>query len=336
MKTFTSNGRLAYLAATACLGWLAPFTNITAQAQPTRTAAVVNGEPIPMDAVEAIVKIRPLGNGKPSEAERVELEREALDMLIDDAILRQFLRKNSAAVRPSEVNRKLGELQTALKTEGQTLESYCREAGQTEAQLRSTIVTMLQRQTFLKEHLTDAAVRKYYDDNREFFDQVTVRVSHILFRVPPESSPAQVAAAKAKLEALRQEIVTGKQDFAAVAKARSECPSASLGGDVGYVARKGVVEEPFARAAFALKKDEVSDVVQTSHGLHLMRLTDRRSGPPSEFKKIEAQVRDFAGEDLLMGLLARERQAARVEITLAEQPESKKTPSPRRTWFGGR
>jgi peptidyl-prolyl cis-trans isomerase C len=318
------------------LAWLAPVSAIPGREPPARTAAVVNGEPIPMDELEAIVKIRPLGNGKPSEAERVELRREALDMLIDDAILRQFLRKNAAAIPASDVNRKLAELQAALKTEGQTLEAYCREAGQTESQLRSTIVTMLQRQAFIQEHLTESAVRKYYDDNREFFDQVTVRVSHVLLRVPPDSPPAQIAAAKAKLQGLRQEIASGKQDFAAVAKAHSECTSAPSGGDIGYFPRKGVVEESFARAAFALKKGEMSDVVQTSHGLHLIRMTDRRSGASSDFKKIEAQVREIAGEDLLMGLLARERQAASVQITLAEQPDGKRTPSPRRSWFGSR
>jgi peptidyl-prolyl cis-trans isomerase C len=336
MKTITPACRLAYLVGTACLAWLAPVAAIPAREPPPRAAAVVNGEPIPMDDVDAIVKIRPMGKGKPSEAERVELQQEALDMLIDDAILRQFLRKNAAAVRATEVNRKLAELQAALKAEGQTLEAYCREAGQTEAQLRSSIVTMLQRQAFIKDHLTDAAVRKYYDDNREFFDQVTVRVSHILFRVPPGSAPAQVAAAKTKLEALRQDILSGKQEFAAAAKTYSECTSAPGGGDIGYFPRKGVVEESFARAAFALKGGEVSGIVQTSHGLHLLRLTDRRSGPPSDFKRIETQVREIAGEDMLMGLLARERQAASVQITLADQSDVKKTASPRRSWFGNR
>jgi parvulin-like peptidyl-prolyl isomerase len=336
MKTISRIPRLAYRTVTASLALLLAAAAVTAQTPAPRSAAVVNGESIPLDDVEAIVKIRPLAYGKPSETEHAELQREAVDMLIDDALLRQFLRKNAAAVRASEVNRKLGELQAALKKDGQTLEVYCRECGQTETSLRSTIVTMLQHDSYIKEHLTDADIRKYYEDNREFFDQVTVRVSHILIRVPPGSPPTQVAAEKAKLEALRQDILAGKQDFAAAARAHSECISAPSGGDVGYFPRKGAVEEPFARAAFALKQGEVSEVVQTSRGLHLIRVTDRKSGPASDFKKVEAQVRELAGEDMMMGILARERQEARVEITLADPQEAKKPPSGRRSLFGTR
>jgi parvulin-like peptidyl-prolyl isomerase len=322
--------------ASIAMATAAALANAKAPRAPTaRVAATVNGEAIPLADVDAIVKARPSESIKPTEAERLDLQREALDMLIDDALMRQFLRKHAPPVRATEVNKKIGELQASLKTQGQTLEAYYRESGQTEAQLRDTITTLVQRSAFIAEHLPDAAVRKYYDDNREFFDQVTVRVSHILIRPVRGSTPAQVAAERAKLEALRQQIVAGKVDFAEAAKRYSHCSSAPNGGDIGFFPRKGAVEEPFARAAFVLKPNEISEVVQTSYGLHLIRLTERKSGQPSDFKKIAEKVRDLAGEEMLMGILASERQSAQIEIKL-DNPETKPQPAAPRPRFSGR
>jgi parvulin-like peptidyl-prolyl isomerase len=114
----------------------------------------------------------------------------------------------------------------------------------------------------------------------------------------------------------------------------SQCPSAPEGGDIGYFPRKGAVEEPFAAAAFALKKDEVSAVVQTSYGLHLIRVTDRKSGPPSDFSKIVDQVRELAGENMMLDILSKERLAARIEIKLGEAPAASKPANARRSLFG--
>jgi peptidyl-prolyl cis-trans isomerase C len=306
-----------------------------APAAPVKAAAVVNGETIPLDDVEAILKSRPVPGDKPTEAEHREMQRQALDMLIDDLILQQFLQKHAPPVRPAEVNKKLAELKDALKAQGQTLDGYCHDSGQTVNQIRANLVTMLQRNAYIAAHVTDAAVRKYYDDNRDFFDQTTVRVSQILLRLPAGTAPAALDVGRAKLQAVRQEIVSGKLTFADAVKKYSQCPSAADGGDIGYFPRKGVVEEPFARAAFALKKGELSEVIPTSYGLHLIQVTDRRSGQASDFNKIAEQVREFAGQEMLMDIVARERVAANIEIKLDEDPNAKKA-KPRHSLFGTR
>jgi peptidyl-prolyl cis-trans isomerase C len=309
---------------------------VLAQAPAAKPAALVNGEPIHLAEVEAILKLRPTPFLKPTDEEHREMQREVLDMLIDDLVLQQFLRKNAPPVPPAEVNKKLNELQAALKTQGRTLDDFCRENGQTEAQVRANVLTMLQRNAYVAAHISDAVVQKYYADNREFFDQVNVRASHILLRLPPGSTPEESQAARARLAALRQEIVSGKLDFAEAARNYSQCPSAPGGGDVGYFPRKGDVEEPFAEAAFALNKGEVSDVVQTSYGLHLIKVTDRKAARLSDFKTMEEKVRAFAAEEMLLQIQQQQRQAARVEVYLGEEPPAKATPTARRSLFGGR
>src|SRR5262249_39621660 len=155
--------------------------------------------------------------------------------------------------------------------EGKTLEQFCRETGQTAAEIREEFSTMFRWRDYVKARLSDADVKRYYDENKDFFDGVTVRASHIVLPLAPSAAEAEKQAARDKLLALRQEIVTGKLDFAEAAKKHSQCPTAPNGGDIGFFPRKGLVDEAFARAAFALPAGQVSDVVQTEFGLHLIK-----------------------------------------------------------------
>src|SRR5439155_5908089 len=122
----------------------------------------------------------------------------------------------------------------------------------------------------------------YYDANKVFFDKVFVRASHILLKIAPNAAPAERQAATAKLQAIRQQILAGKLDFAKAAQQYSDCPSKTNGGDIGPFPYKFAVLEPFARAAFAMKVNDVSDVVATDFGLHLIKVTNRDNGTPSE------------------------------------------------------
>jgi peptidyl-prolyl cis-trans isomerase C len=167
-------------------------------------------------------------------------------------------------------------------------------------------------------HVPEAELKRYYEDNRDYFDQVTVKVSHIVMRVPANGSPNERQTAQAKLGILRQQLVSGQLDFAEAAKKHSQCTSAPDGGALGFIGRKFMVEESFARAAFALKVGEISDVVETDYGLHLIKATERKPGQPSTFEAVKDAVRELYAEELRLQLLAQERQGARIEIKLPE------------------
>jgi peptidyl-prolyl cis-trans isomerase C len=287
---------------------------------PPKVAAVVNGESITMADVETVLK-----RGDPTPTELTALQRrqrelEALQMLIDDQLMQQFLRKNVARVEPAEVDKQLAELLETLKKSGTTLADFLRERVMTEAQLRNDMANMLMWTHYVKAHVTDADVKRYYDENKDFFDQVTVRASHIVIRVPATGDPAKVAAereaARAKLVALRQDIVAGKLDFAEAAKKHSQCSSAPSGGDLGYFRRKWMLEENLAKTAFALKVGDVSEVVQTDYGLHLIKVTDRKPGQPSTYEKIKDDVREFYIEEIRQNLLAQQRKQYEAQIQI--------------------
>jgi parvulin-like peptidyl-prolyl isomerase len=293
-----------------------------------KPAALVNGEPITIEEVEAVLMHGPPTPNSPTEVQRRQMQLEALSMLIDDRLVEQFLRKNGPPVPPAEVNKKIAELESGLKTQGRTMADFLKENALTAAQLQADTVKMLQWAAFVRQKISEAELHRYYEENKDFFDQIKVRASHIVFRVPASATPGEVETSRTKLENLRQEIVSGKVDFAEAARKYSQCPSSQDGGNIGYFFRKYTVQEPIARAAFALKVGEISEVVQSDYGLHVIKVTDRKAnGPPSDFEKIKEEVREACAMEMMNNLVARERKVAKIEINLpgeqgAVQPAS--------------
>jgi hypothetical protein len=308
-------GGLAAVALAVLAGW-APAQGTPAANKP---AAVVNGEPIYLAEVESVVSMM-RGNGPEAapvpEAKRKEMRLLAVGMLIDDALWRQALRSGPPA-NPEEVAQRILEMEEGLRKSNKTMPDFCRETGQTIAQLQAKMIGLLQWRDYIKDKVTDKDLENYFNEYRAFFDGDLVRVSHIVLRVAPNASPGERQAAYHKLVALRQDLLAGKIDFATAAKQHSQCQTAPNGGDIGLIARKwGMVDENFARAAFNAKVGEVTDVVQTDYGLHLIKVTERKPGQqPADFSKIKEEVRELYLEDLRQALILQQRKTAKIDIS---------------------
>jgi peptidyl-prolyl cis-trans isomerase C len=278
--------------------------------------AIVNGEPIPRSELDAALQQRPPIVTPLTASQQRVLYQEIVSALVDELLVRQFLRQNAPPVDPAEVAKQVTALERGLSSQGRTLAEYLKETHQTEAQLRANLAMMMQWNAYAAKKVTDADLKKYYAENKEFFDKVTVRASHIVLRVAADAPPAERQEAKQKLAALRQDIVAKKVTFADAAQKHSQCPSAPKGGDLGYFARKWMVEEPFAKAAFALKVGDLSDVVATDYGFHLILVTDRKPGVSSDFEQVKEDVRDCLLEEMRQDVLANLRRTAKVEVRL--------------------
>jgi peptidyl-prolyl cis-trans isomerase C len=127
-----------------------------------------------------------------------------------------------------------------------------------------------------KINVTEEEAKKYYDENAKQIERV--RASHILIIPDPNSDPNKAKAeAKAKAENLLKQIKDGA-DFAELAKANSgDTYSAVRGGDLGFFGRGRMVPPAFEEAAFALKPGQVSDIVETQSGYHIIKVTDRKN-----------------------------------------------------------
>jgi peptidyl-prolyl cis-trans isomerase C len=152
-----------------------------------------------------------------------------------------------------------------------------------------------------KIKVSDDEAKQYYDSHtKEFETPEEVRASHILALSQPKdpnADPNQVkAAAKAKAEKLLKQVKDGG-DFAAIAKENSEDPgSASDGGDLGFFPR-GKMVKSFEDAAFAMKPGETSDIIETSYGYHIIKVTEHKDASTPPLEEVKAGIVErLAGE----------------------------------------
>jgi parvulin-like peptidyl-prolyl isomerase len=279
-----------------------------------KVAAVVNGEPVTVADLDAAVAHLPAPAAPPSAVQQRQRRLEMLNLLIDDKLVRQFLRQRGPKVEPAEVERQFAALEAGQKRDGKTLDDYFKETGLTAARVTENFRLMLQLAKYVEAQATEERLRAYFEANRDFFDKTAVKASHIVLRVAATAPAAERQQAVERLRAIRADLAARKIDFASAAKAHSQCPSAALGGDVGYVVRKFQVDEAFARAAFSMKVGEVSDVVETEAGYHLIWVTDRKPGKASRYEDAAADVRECFEAELKQNLLAELRKKAKIEI----------------------
>ena len=317
---------LAGLAGAAVLAGSAARVNAQATAAPparpaapaaaAKPPAVVNGEIVTRAELDDALKQVGQSPTPLTDDQRRAQQVQVLGFLVDNMLLHQFLAKNAPAVTPAEVDARVTAITAELKKDNKTVADLLKESNQTEAVFRGDLAQALQWEKYAKSKVSDADVEKYYKDNKDFFDRVLVRASHIVLRVPPNAPEADKAKARQQLTELRAQLVANKIDFAEAAKKYSQSPEGAKGGDVGYIPRKFVVDENFARAAFSTPVNGISDVVQTGYGLHLIKVTERKAGEPSDFAKIKDDVREFCIEEMRLSLLNDLRTGGKVEITL--------------------
>jgi peptidyl-prolyl cis-trans isomerase D len=142
--------------------------------------------------------------------------------------------------------------------------------------------------------VSDADIKSYYDQNvARYTVPEERRASHILIAVKKDAPAAEQAAAKAKAEGLLAQVRKTPADFAKIAKANSQdTASGELGGDLGYFGAGSMVK-PFEDAANKLKQGEISDLVQSDFGYHIIELTGIK---PAQVKPLDEVKTEIAGE----------------------------------------
>lgn len=279
--------------------------------------AVVNGEPISRDELASA-----LGDDSPgilplSASQRRQRQMDALTPLIDERLRHQFFAQHGADIPAAAVEAKYAELEAAQRAKDRTMADFCRENRQTDAQVRANLRELLQFDIYLEAELAKTDLPKYFADNKDYFEKVTVRAAHVFLAVPVDAPAEEREAARKRLDALRADIEVKKTTFADAAKAHSQCPSAAKGGDLGYFTRKWMPhDETVIAAAFGLKVGETSGVVATDFGLHLIRVEDRSAPQPVTFEASKDEVRDCFLAEQRLALQQKLRQEAKVEVNL--------------------
>lgn len=246
----------------------------------TTGVAVVNGVGISKGELDKQVGVvlssqQFQGQVDPRDAEqRLDIERQVIVQLIQRELIRQEADRLAVRVPPAEVNQRFEQVRAQFPDEGQFRQALAQNS-LTVASLREQIREQLQLERVQSRAIgnltaTDDEIKAAYG-NGSRFDEMHVR--HILFRV----SGTDAAAARKKADEALARLRNGA-DFIELAKRVSEDETTKAqGGDLGTITRQTPFDQGFLSAAFALKKGQISGVVQTQFGFHIIKAEDRRS-----------------------------------------------------------
>jgi peptidyl-prolyl cis-trans isomerase SurA len=240
-------------------------------------------------------RLRANYTGKELEYQVQHAEREFLDQLILRRLQLQYASQIGINAAENEINAALKdvlnrnnmtqEALTALLTrEGLTLQDY-------KDRLREQIIlARLMNQTVRSRVSVDASeVEAYYKAHQDDFSQpAQARVRHIFFRIDPEAAPPQVDAVRERASQVLQEARNGG-DFGDLARRYSEDATAANGGDLGVIKRGQALPE-FEEVIFALREGDVSEVVRTPNGLHIVKIDAFTKGSEQSFPEIKAEI----------------------------------------------
>ncbi|MFA4944476.1 MAG: peptidylprolyl isomerase [Lentisphaeria bacterium] len=248
-----------------------------------------------------------------------------LKTMVDKQILLAQAASDGVAATPAEIDQQLGELEKQFGQEQfnqlLAMQGLTRETAKN--QLRDDLAIKKWIDTKVKADISTSAaeIQKFYTEHPDYFKTpAKISASHILLKVEKDADEKAKAAAKAKAEKLLAELKKGA-DFAKLAQENSDCPSKAEGGSLGFFEPDMMVPE-FSAAALKLKKDELSGVVETSFGYHLIKGGERQEAgvtPLAEVKEeIKAHLDQQGAATAMDAKIAKLREAAHVEILIPD------------------
>jgi peptidyl-prolyl cis-trans isomerase C len=289
-----------------------------------KSAAAAHGEAIP-------------------EARLTQIESQLLDRIIQVQLLSQ---KATDADKASGTKKTDLQMASLLERAGsqEALERQMKALGMTMAELRSKITQENTAQAVLTRELgvivTDAETKQFYNDHPADFEQPEmVHVRHILLMTidPVTRAPLSADQGQAKRKQIDDLLkrVRGGADFAALARQYSEDPgSKDNGGELPVFPRGQMVPE-FEAAAFSLTSNQVSDVVTTAYGYHIIKLLDKTPAKKVDYATVVTRIKDFLAqqkiEKLAPAYMDKLKKAADVQILDADLKAATSAAAPAET-----
>jgi peptidyl-prolyl cis-trans isomerase C len=294
------------------------------------TVAVVNGKEISRasferELAEAEKRIKQTGQSYDDKAMR-KVSSDVLENLINNELLYQESVRKGYKANDLKAEIQLQRIKEQFGTEEQFLNTL-KERGYTEKSLYEHIGRMIAIEDYIdseiarKITISEEDARDYYNDNPDTFVQPEqVRASHILILVDDKTDDKKKKEAMKKIKEIQRKLKKG-EEFDALAKEYSQGPSSERGGDLGYFSR-GQMVKPFEESAFALEPGEVSDIVETQFGYHLIKLTDKKPERKIPFSEVKEDIVKYLVDMKIFGqvkvLIEKLREEAAIERLVGE------------------
>lgn len=280
--------------------------------------AMVNGQPIVAKAVQAeirgvLARLQEQGR-KPTEAELAALRESIIEKMIKLELLSQESKKAGISFSSSDIDKELKGYKKGFPDE-KAFAKALGQAGITEAELRKHVGKNMVIQKFIdsnfkgKVQITEQEAKDFYNNNLEKFKQPELaHARHILILAKEADPKADKDRKREKLAQVKKKLQEGG-DFTLLAKQYSEDPgSKERGGDLGFFP-KGQMVKPFDQAVFKMMPGELSDIVETEFGYHLIKLEEKRAAQVVSFEEAKTKITAY---------LTQEKVTVNIEAFLAE------------------
>jgi peptidyl-prolyl cis-trans isomerase SurA len=227
-----------------------------------------------------------------------EMRQTMLNRLIDERLASQEIARLKITVSEEEIDATIARIMKENRLTKETLEAELRKDERTITDFRQQIKEGLEQRKLVtrevqsKTVITDEIVEAYYQSNmHDFQEKERWRIQDIYLPYYPDDTPEE----RARIRNLAQEIlerVRAGVDFGSLAKNYSQGPGAEAGGDMGYFAR-GELEPVLEAAVENLKAGEVSPDIETTRGIHIIKVTEVDRSPPKALDEVRESIRNL-------------------------------------------
>jgi peptidyl-prolyl cis-trans isomerase C len=316
------------------LAFFLPQTSVCAKDEPAKSvakdetakiAAKVGDRTIDMQTFEQeVAKFMTQyrgAQGKLPPAFMQQIRTQAINTLINREVLLQETDKRGIKADKEAVEKGIKSVQNRFPSQKEFQEAL-KQMKLTQSEFeqqylqQSRIQALLDQEIISKIKVKEDEAKAYFDANpKQFESKEQVRARHILIKVEKNADEKTKEQARKKLADIQKKIVSG-EDFAEMAKQHSQGPSNVKGGDLGYFS-KGQMVKPFEAVAFKLAKDEVSDIVETRFGYHLIKVLDHKAPQKAVYadnkQKIMGQLKNERIQKEVNAYIKKLREEAKVE-----------------------
>jgi len=227
-----------------------------------------------------------------------ETFRKILDRVIEEKLIEQEARKSGVKVTGKEIEGAVEDVKQRNKINQEQLERALAAEGFTLETFKKDLEKRILRGKFVRSAVSveqkagEKELTEFFQKNvNRYRVNESYRPAHILFLIPQEATAEQVRGIRKKSQGVLEKIREGA-DFAKMAMEYSEDTSSRKdGGDLGYF-KKGELLPTLEREAMKLKVGEVSDLIRTEVGFHILKLLDRKGGEPPPFEEIKQKVQE--------------------------------------------
>jgi peptidyl-prolyl cis-trans isomerase SurA len=309
-----------------------------------RVAATVNGDVVTLRDLEqragaSLERVEALPPGPARERARADALRAAFDQLVAERLFEGQAAALGVEVGDGEVDAAIDEIKRRNKLDDDALDQALAQQGMDRASFRKAVKRDLESMRILQVKVrnqvkvTDEDVKAYWQSHpQEFRQDEEVRVRHVFLALPATAGAEDAARVEAKAARVLARARDG-EDFAALARAESEGPSARDGGDLGWL-RRGQIQAELEKVAFALSPGAVSGVVRTRAGLQIIKVEERRGGGARPFDEVKEEIRarlmNDQAESYRNQFVAELRKEATIDVRLPElrEPAAPAGPAP--------